>query len=97
MLSGRYELAPLPKMSEMNGQPLMLTVAQTVNGLRQVRASLNVPTPADAFLRFVHEDGLFGQEKIPVYDDCDLIMTEQLFADDVVNNYTRSYVKSVHG
>lgn len=95
--TNRYDTVPFPKMSEMFGQPLMFTVAQTANELRQVRASLNVPTPADAFLRFVHEDGLFGNANIPAFDDCDLIMTETLSVDDVVNRYVRSYTKSVHG
>lgn len=89
----RYEVASFPKMSDINGHPLMFTVGQEANGLKQVRASINVPQPSDAFLRFVHEE--FFEDNVPAFADCDLIMTEQLFVEDVVSNYTRSYVKII--
>lgn len=93
-VKGRYQLNPFPKPTECDGQPLMFTVGQEANGLKQIRAALNVPNPSDGFLRFVHEE--FYTDVVPVFNNCDLIMTEQLFVDDVVDAYVKSYVTSVH-
>lgn len=91
----RYRTVLFPKSSECIGQPLMFTVGKEENGMKTVRASINVPTPADGFLRFVHEE--FYTNGVPNFNTCDLIMTETLFIDDVVDKYVRSYVISVHG
>lgn len=91
----RYDTLAFPKMSDMNGQPLMLTRGAEANNMKSVRASLNLPTPADAFLRFVHEDEMIA-DNVPDFDDCALQMTETLYTSDVITRYTRSYVKGIH-
>lgn len=91
---GRYQLNPFPKPTECNGQPLMFTVGQELNDLKQIRASLNIPQPSDAFIRFVHEE--MYTDHVPVFNDCDLIMTENLFINDVVDAYVKSYITSIH-
>lgn len=89
----RYTLAPFPKMSEMQGHPLHFTVGQEEEQHKTVRSINNLPQPSDAFLRFVHEE--FYVNNIPAYNDCSLVMTENLLIDDVVNRYVRSYVNEV--
>lgn len=91
----RYMISPFPKMSDMIGQPIMLTARHEDHNMSQVRAYLNCATPADGFLRFVHEE--FYTNLPFTYDDCDLIMTPQLYTVDVINAYVRSYIIEVHG
>lgn len=95
LVKNRYDLITFPKMSDMNGHPLMFTRGEEANDYKVVRASLNIPQPSDAFLRFVHEDG-FIETAVPAFADCSLIMTESLLIDDVVQRYTHSYVRGVH-
>lgn len=95
-VKSRYQTVPFPKMSDMNGQPLIFTISSEANDMNTVRASINTPQPSDAFLRFVHETD-FIATNAPTFNHCDLIMTETLFIEDVVDNYVRSYVMSVHG
>lgn len=94
-VKNRYMTTSFPKMSDVTGQPTMFTVGLEVNGLKTIRASINVPTPADAFLRFVHEE--YYTNVVPVFNNCDLVMTETLFVEDVISAYVRSYVTNVHG
>lgn len=67
-----------PKMSDINGHPLMFTRGHEDNQLKSARASLNIATPSDALLRFVHEDN-FITNNVPVFNDCSLVMTEQMY------------------
>lgn len=91
----RYDTLSFPKMSDMNGHPLMFTRGQEANDLKSVRASINIPRPSDALLRFVHEDG-FITNNVPEFNDCSLIMTEQLYTQDLITRYVRSYVRGVN-
>lgn len=94
-VTNRYMKTSFPKMSDITGQPTMFTVGLEQDGLKTIRASLNVPTPADAFLRFVHEE--YYTNVVPVFQDCDLVMTETLYVNDVIPTYVRSYVINIHG
>lgn len=51
-----YRQVPFPRPSSTEGQPLMLLGKREANGTCIVRSVSMDPTPADAFLFFVHED-----------------------------------------
>lgn len=93
MCRDRYSMVTYPRMTEMLGQPLMLTAKHEADDLGTVRAYLNCAQPSDGFLRFVHEE--FFVEPPFAYNDCDLAMTQTLFITDVVNAYVRSYILTV--
>ncbi|KAG5862539.1 hypothetical protein JTB14_020196 [Gonioctena quinquepunctata] len=56
MTTTRYRQCPFPKMSDLIGQPLMFCCKNEADNQCQILAPGPVPTPADAFLRFVHEE-----------------------------------------
>lgn len=49
-----------------------------------------VLSPADAFLRFAHEE--FYTEPPFAIDQCEFTLTERLFVDEVITTYVNSYV-----
>ncbi|KAG5871783.1 hypothetical protein JTB14_023467 [Gonioctena quinquepunctata] len=95
MTTSRYRQCPFPKMSDLTGQPLMFCCKFEADNQCQILAPGPVPTPADAFLRFVHEE-FFVAAPFAVAN-CEYYLTERLYVDDVVNAYVSSYVLSVHG
>lgn len=91
----RYMILSFPRMTEMDGKPLMLVAREEANDMTTVKAYLNCAQPSDGFIRFVHEE--FFTDLPFTYNDCDLIMTPTLYTMDVVNLYVRSYIILVHG
>lgn len=95
MTKERYRQCSFPKTAEMTGQPLMFCVKSETDGLGRILAPGPVPTPADAFLRFIHEE--FYSNPPFTVNNCDYMLTDQLYIEDVISMYVNSYVIASHG
>lgn len=95
MTVDRYRQCPFPKLTDVIGQPLMMCVKDEVNNQCQIKSPGPIPTPADAFIKFVNEE--FITDMPFAGNNCEYILTDRLYVDDVVSMYVNSYVISTHG
>lgn len=95
MTKERYRQCTFPKLNDLIGQPLMFCVKNEADNMCQILAPGPVPTPADSFLRFVHEE-FFTAPPFAIAN-CEFYLTEQLFIQDVITTYVASYTLSTHG
>ncbi|GAB0086749.1 hypothetical protein DMENIID0001_009240 [Sergentomyia squamirostris] len=91
LTAGRYMSVQFPPHSYYFGEPLFDVMKQVHDdGREQCLLFGDKPTPADIYLRFVHEDFVVN----PPFpnSECDGIGTQLLHPEDVILQYASSYI-----
>jgi len=85
-----YQMCDTPPGTDYQNKPIVLTAIRDNGEFRTVKSFANEAQPVDGLIRFVNDDLFVPPFKL--YDDCDLMMTEPLYREQVVGEYVASYV-----
>lgn len=91
MTEDRYMHVEFPKAAFTDGRPLIFCSKHEADGMGTVRVYNDAPTPADIYLRFVHEE--FFVPPPFVFEQCHGLGSQTLEISHIIQEYVSSYVK----